>query len=126
MKVTSNIFPSFQHISSFPPLPFFPFFCFNFLIPPPHLQSIHISLLFAFHTFSGTTYLSEQTQNALQRCCERYPPLPHTSPPASWTHFITSSVSNSQSESLFHSLRHNGQCLDWLCICVCVCASLNH
>lgn len=38
-----------------------------------HLFALRLS---AFHTFSGTTYLSEQTQNALQRCCERYLPLP--------------------------------------------------
>lgn len=38
-----------------------------------HLFALRLT---AFHTFSGTTYLSEQTQNALQRCCERYLPLP--------------------------------------------------
>lgn len=64
---------------------FLPFLSSALISSPPHLHSIHTSSALPLHTFSCPTYLSEQIQNALQRCCEGYLPLLHTSLPASWT-----------------------------------------
>lgn len=81
-----------------------------FSSPPPrhHLQSLHTSLLFVLQPFT-LSLVPLMCQNKPRMHCRGVVKgiyhFPNTSLPASWTHFITSSMFYSQSVSWFHSLR---------------------